>query len=126
MKKLLKIKNIIEKKYKGDKKLDFLKKFGFEKVITHTSSGFIYRNKKMGVVVKIPYVLSSKKPPKKYLIETFIYKDVFIQPMAKVDKKSSNLAYKRLLKVANEKECWDDLCNLNVGLHRGRAVMFDW
>jgi len=126
--------------------LGFLKKLGFRKVLKHSSeSGYIYVNKKFGIVVKRPYLCSDAQPPARAIPtkivevkdenDSFQDSPVFIQPFADVSLKARKKAHEILENYFfgssgspydERDDAPDDMHVHNVAMYRGKAVVIDW
>lgn len=138
MKNLLKTKKLLKKL---NNKLPLLLNHGFKLTNKDSSCRGVYKNKKLGVVVKRPYIVGWE-PSKKVKVPTIKigreprYVDscclgccsqIFIQPI--VGRRNLDLAVEKLSEFESEStnnSCGGDFYRRNVGWYNGKPVVFDW
>jgi hypothetical protein len=118
----------------------FLKKLGFRgKESCGIGYPIVFINKKLGVVVKRPYVAGYYKTPIKGIKtnvvrfepndddDNYEFDKIFIQPLADVSRRARIKAYQILNEWADEYEGYvDDMHSDNVAMYNGKAVRIDW
>jgi len=104
----------------------------FERIENLGTSRRVFFSKKLGVVVKRPYLTGRKltKRQAKYLIPTLTFTNSkgrcpwFVQPLCTATEKAGDRAYRFF--SARESLSFGDLHEGNVGYYRGKPVIFDY
>jgi hypothetical protein len=111
------------------------KKWGL-KMFSHTGlSGFAFKSKKAGLILKAPYLCSDMAtPPCGIYTEAFTvdvpcedWDPIFIQPLADVSHEARMTAYSLFEDaIAEGMIDYTDTHSENVGIYKGKAVKIDW
>ncbi len=129
MKKLEKVKFLIRRlKYN----LNLLTDYGFKRCYTHSASGHIWKNTKLGIIVKIPCIIGLRRPklaiptlsvPVPKLWWEYGRDKILIQPIAK--RVALDKAFCRLVDLGCDNGDID-FKRANIGWYRGKPVLIDW
>lgn len=111
-------------------KLDKLVEFGFRKIPHDGVSKVVYINRRLKIVVKTPFIVQKKIIPK-HAIPTIIisrkitglYRNIFIQPLAKVNKRRNALKF--LIRCHRSNDAHDRHSG-NVGYYYQIPCWLDW
>lgn len=135
MRKLEKVKELVERL---NYRLYLLKNHGFQKIKGSSgSSPHIYINKKLGVVVKRPYLTWVDAPVPKMACPTLVIRTndlkwgrlstIFIQPLVDTSEDSRWKAFSVLQEQEDQGyDCGGDLRESNCGLYRRKPIVIDW
>ena len=130
MKKLRKIKNIIEKRglnHENYLNCPVLKRLGFKKCSTTGLQGTILVNPKKKIILK-GNGLSGERLTK-HRVQTIFVNQLLIQPLVNISNKARRKAYNFFDEKLNNNPrnyAYYDIHEHNVGTYRNKPVLIDW
>lgn len=111
---------------------ELVRLYGFKKISHNGESGILYVNHRLKIVVKKPFIVGRKIPDRAiptiiiYRKVTGQYKNIFIQPLAKVnDVCERRNAFKFLIRCQRSNDMFDRQAG-NVGIYHGTNCWIDW